>query len=68
MKYLETHLIERLKEKIFTSLESLNDETQKIIADINRREFQKKVGSRMDAYLRYDKPHIQVWLKPMKNR
>ena len=59
VKYLETHLIERLKEKIFTSLESLNDETQKIIADINRREFQKKVGSRMDAYIRYDKPHMK---------
>ena len=29
VKYLETHLIERLKEKIFTSLEALNDETQK---------------------------------------
>ena len=59
VRYLETHLIERLKEKIFTSLESINDETQKIIADINRREFQKMVGSRMDAYLRYDKPQMK---------
>ena len=60
VRYLETHLIEKLKEGIYTSLEALNDATQKIIADINRREFQKKVGSRMDAYLRYDKPQMKA--------
>lgn len=49
VRYLETHLIERLKEGIYTSLESLNDATQKIIADINRREFQKKIGYVMNA-------------------
>lgn len=43
VKYLEIHRIERFKEKIFTSLEAFNDETQKIIADIIRREFQKKL-------------------------
>ena len=59
-RYLETHLIEKLKEGIYTSLEALNDATQKIIADINRREFRKKVGSRMDAYLRYDKPQMKT--------
>lgn len=60
VRYLETHLIEKLKEGIYTSLESLNDATQKIIADINRREFQKKIGSRIDAYLRYDKPQMKT--------
>jgi transposase len=60
VKYLETHLIEKLKEGIFTSLEALNDATQEIIADINRRQFQKKVGSRQDAYERYDKPHMKA--------
>jgi hypothetical protein len=59
VRYLETHLIEKLKEGIYTSLETLNDATQKIIADINRREFQKKVGSRQDVYERYDKPHMK---------
>ena len=39
VRYLETHLIEKLKEGIYTSLEAINDATQKIIADINRREF-----------------------------
>lgn len=43
VRYLETHLIEKLKEGIYTSLEAINDATQKKIADINRREFQKKL-------------------------
>lgn len=59
VKYLETHLIEKLKEGIYTSIKALNDAAQKIIADINRRQFQKKVGSRQDAYERYDKPHMK---------
>ena len=59
VRYLETHLIEKLKEGTYTSLSALNDATQKIIAVINRREFQKKIGSRQDAYERYDKPHMK---------
>lgn len=59
VRYLETHQLEKLKEGIYTSLEALNDETQKIIADINRRNFQKKAGSRKDAYEKYDKPHMK---------
>ncbi|MFR9065377.1 MAG: hypothetical protein ACLVJO_17215, partial [[Clostridium] scindens] len=42
VRFLETHLIERLKENIFTSLDSLNKETQKIIAAINQADFQNK--------------------------
>jgi hypothetical protein len=59
VKYLETHLVEKLKEGSYTSLEALNAATKKIIADINNREYQKKVGSRADAYERYDKPHMK---------
>ena len=59
VRYLETHLIEKLREGIYTSLEALNDAAQKIIADINQRQFQKKVGSRQDAYEKYDKPHMK---------
>ena len=59
VRYLETHLIEKLKEGVYTSLDALNEATKKIIADINRREFQKKVGSRQDAFDRYDKPHMK---------
>jgi transposase len=59
VKYLETHLLERLKEGTHTSLKALNDETLKIIAVINRRQFQKKAGSRQELYEKYDKPHMK---------
>ena len=32
VKYIETHLVEKLKEKIYTSLEELNSEIRKIVA------------------------------------
>ena len=56
VRYLETHLVEKLKESIFTSLEDLNRATQKIVADLNSRYFQKKSFSRKDAFEKYDKP------------
>ena len=56
VRYLETHLVEKLKEKIFTSLEDLNAEIQKIVAVLNSRRFQGKDFSRFDAFLKYDKP------------
>ena len=56
VRYLETHLIEKLKEKLYTSLEALNADIQKIVAVLNARPFQKENYSRMDAFLKYDKP------------
>ena len=56
VKFLETHLVEKLKEKIFISLEELNAETQKIVAALNSRNFQGKTFSRKDAFEKYDKP------------
>lgn len=56
VKFLETHLIEKLKEKIYTSLDELNAETQKIVTELNSRNFQGKTFSRMDAFEKYDKP------------
>lgn len=56
MKYLETHLIEKLKEKIYTSLEELNSEIRKIVAVLNSKRFQRKSFSRQDAFEKYDKP------------
>ena len=56
VRYLETHLVEKLKEKTFTSLEDLNRETQKIVATLNSRNFQGRPYSRMDAFNKYDKP------------
>ncbi len=56
VKYLETHLIEKLKEKIYTSYEELNAEIKKIVATLNARLFQNKSFSRKDAFEKYDKP------------
>ncbi len=59
VKYLETHLIEKLKEDVYTSLKSLNEAIQRIIADINQRKYQKLPGTRFEAYEKYDKPHMK---------
>jgi transposase len=56
VRYLETHLVEKLKEKIYTSFEELNAEIKKIIAALNTRLFQNKTFSRKDAFEKYDKP------------
>ena len=61
MRFLETHLIERLKKDIYTSLEELNRATQKIIATINQDEFRQKSDirkTRMYAFETYDKPRM----------
>ena len=59
VRYLETHLIEKLKEDVYTSLESLNEAIQRIIADINQRRYQKLPGTRLEAYEKYDRPHMK---------
>ena len=62
VRFLETHLIERLKENIFTSLDSLNKETQKIIAAINQADFRNKNDIRRTreyAFQTYDKPKMK---------
>jgi len=62
VRFLETHLVERLKEKIFTSLETLNGETEKIIAAINQDGFRNKNDirrTRSYAFETYDKPQMK---------
>lgn len=56
VRYLETHLVEKMKEKVFTSLEGINEETRKIVATLNARQLQGKNYSRQDAFQKYDKP------------
>ena len=56
VRFLETHLVEKLKENVFTTLENLNRATQKIVASLNSRYFQRKCFSRKDAFEKYDKP------------
>lgn len=56
VKYLETHLVAKLRDKIYTSLDELNAEIRKIVAALNARWFQKRPFSRQDAFEKYDKP------------
>lgn len=56
VRYLETHLIEKLKEKVYTSFDELNVEIKRIVAVLNSRLFQNKNFSRKDAFEKYDKP------------
>ena len=56
VRFLETHLIEKLKERIFTSLDELNAEIIKIVAAINSRSFQGRSYSRKDSFEKYDRP------------
>ena len=56
VRYLEIHLVEKLKEKIYVSFEDLNAEIKKIVAVLNKRSFQGKDFSRQDAFEKYDKP------------
>ena len=56
VRYLETHLVEKLKEKIYTSFEELNEATRTIVAELNSRNFKGKSYSRWDLYEKYDRP------------
>ena len=63
VRYLETHLIEKLRENIYTSYEALNDAAKSIIKTINSRPFRKKNdvrGSRQEAFVIYDKPRMRT--------
>lgn len=62
VRFLETHLIEKLKEDIYTSLEDINRATRKIIETINHRDFRQKSDirkTRMYAFETYDKPRMR---------
>lgn len=62
VRFLETHLVERLKGKIFTSLESLNSEVKEIIAAVNQDSFRKSGDirrTRAYAFETFDKPQMR---------
>ena len=62
VKFLETHLLERLKNKVFTSMEAINQETQQIIAAINQDSFRKSGDirkTRSYAFETFDKPQMR---------
>lgn len=59
VQYLETHLLEDLKEKIYFSLEEINRDVKEKIAEINNRKLKAQSFSRLEAFLRYDKPQMR---------
>ena len=59
VRYLETHLVEKLRENTYTSLGELNAAIRKRVAVLNSRNFQNESFSRIDAFLKYDKPCLK---------
>ncbi len=59
VQYLETHLLEDLKEKIYYRIEDINRDVAEKIAAINSDKKTKESLSKMDSYLRYDKPQMK---------
>ena len=59
VRYLETHLVEKLKEKVYTSFDELNAAIKQRVAVLNSRLFQNKHFSRLDAFEKYDKPRMK---------
>ena len=62
VRYLETHLIEKLKKQTYTSLEAMNREAARIIPELNQRNFrdQRDIRKSRDcAFENYDKPRMR---------
>lgn len=59
VQFLEIHLLEDLKEKVYYSIEDINKDIKEKIAEINNRKLQAQPYSRMEAFLRYDKPQMR---------
>ena len=59
VQYLETHLLEDLKDKVYYSIEDINRDVRKIIATINSDKRSNDSLSKMESFLRYDKPQMK---------
>lgn len=59
VQFLETHLLEDLKERVYYSIEDINRDVQAKIVEINNWKFKATPYSKMEAYLRYDKPQMR---------
>lgn len=60
VQYLETWLLEELKKKTYPNFEAVNRSCRKIIEAINREVPKGWKYSRMDTFLRYDKPQMKT--------
>lgn len=59
VQWLETHLLEELKERIFCSVEELNREVRRIVNEQNSRKKTGKSYSRQEAFVSFGKPKMQ---------
>ena len=59
VQFLETHLLEDLKDKVYYSIEDINRDVRKIIATINSDKKTEDSLSKMESFLRYDKPQMK---------
>lgn len=57
--FLETHLLEDLKEKVYYSIEDVNVDVRKKIATINTQKATENAVSKKEVFLRYDKPQMK---------
>lgn len=60
VQFLETHLLEDLKEKVYYSIEDVNRDVRQKIAVINNGKKTTASISKMEAFLRYDKPQMKA--------
>ncbi len=59
VRYLETHLLEKLRERTYTSLEEMNVEAMRIVEALNSRVVKGKGVSRKTVFEKYDKPCLK---------
>ncbi len=59
VQFLEAHLLEDLKEKVYYSIEDINRDTRAKIAAINNTKKTPESVSKMEAFLQYDKPQMK---------
>lgn len=59
VQFLETHLLEDLKEKVYYSIEDINRDVRQKIAVINQGKKSEHSLSKLESFLRYDKPQMK---------
>lgn len=59
VRWLETHLLEKLRDRCFDSFASLNNEILNIIEELNLRTFSNGKGNRKELFEKYDKPAMK---------
>ena len=59
VQWLETHLLEELKERIYYTMEELNRNVRRIVDNLNDRKIQGQSFSRREAFEFYDKSKMR---------